>query len=95
MSIFSQWIFKLCIPKYKNHSKASSGTGRFYQNLCACKKSGFNERNCKPGRHNRQHTFMHCKLRHKTTSNNILYSGLKVKDRNKDKTKIPVPCRQN
>ena len=73
----------------------SSDAGRFSQNLCACKKLRYNERNCKSGRHNRQHTFMHHKSRHKTTSTNIPYTGLKVKGRNKGKTKLPSPCRQN
>ena len=37
---------------------------------------------------------MHRKSRHKTTSTNIPYTGLKVKGRNKGKTKIPSSCRQ-
>ena len=38
---------------------------------------------------------MHCKSQHKKMSIGIPYIGLKVKGRNKDKTKIHFPCRQN
>ena len=38
---------------------------------------------------------MHCKLQHKTTSTDIPYTSLKVKGRNKGKTKIPSPRRRN
>ena len=31
LSIFLHWISKLCIQKYKNYSKTSSGMGRFSQ----------------------------------------------------------------
>ena len=95
LSIFPHWISKLRIRKYQYHSKASSGAGRFSKNLCLCKKSRFIVDNCKSGQHNRQHTFMHHKLQHKTTSNNIPYTGLDVKGRKKGKTKIPSPHRRN
>ena len=47
LHIFPHWISKPCIRKHKNHSKASSGAGRFAQNLCAYKKSQYNVWNCK------------------------------------------------
>ena len=94
LNIFSHWISKPPIRKHKNHSKASSGAGRFSQNLRACKKSQFIVRNCKSGRYNQQHTFRHRKLQHKTTLTNIPYTGLKVKGRKKGKTKISSPRRQ-
>ena len=95
LSIFPHWISKPCIQKYKNHSKASSRTGRLSENLRACKKSQFIICNCKSGKHNRQHTFMHRKLGHKTTLTNILYTHLKFKGRKKRETKIPSPLRWN
>ena len=38
---------------------------------------------------------MNRKSRHKTTPTNMPYMGIKVKDRNKSKIKLPSPCRQN
>ena len=95
LSIFLHWISTPWIRRYKNHSKVSSGTGRFSQNLCAYKKSQFIVPNCKSGQHNRRHTFRHCKLQHKTTLTDIPYTHLKIKGRNNGKTKIFSPCRQN
>ena len=56
MNIFPNWISKLCIREHNNHSKASSDTGRFTQNLHVCKKSQYNVQNCKSGIYNRSHT---------------------------------------
>ena len=95
LNIFPHWISKPRIWKHKNHSKASSGTGRFAQNLRACKKSWYNVRNCKSGRHNWRHTFRRRNSRHRCTSTNIPYNGLKVKERKNGKTKNPSPCRGN
>ena len=95
LNIFPERISKPRLQKHKNHSKTSSGAGRFSQNLRACKKSQYNERNCKSGRHNRRHTFIHHKSRHRTTSTNIPYTSLKVKGRNKGKTKTSFPRRRN
>ena len=53
LNTFPQWISKLHIQKYKNHSKASSGAWRFFQNFQVCKKSQFIEQNSKSGQHNR------------------------------------------
>ena len=93
LNLFHQRISKPHCQKQKNHSKTSSGAGRFSQNFCECKKSRINERNCKSGRHNQQYTFMNCKSQHKTTKTNMLYIGVKVQNRNKSKTKPPSPCR--
>ena len=97
LNIFPHWISKPYIRKHKNHSKASSGAGRFSQNLHACKKSQFIVHNYKSGRHNQRHTFRSCKSQDKTTSIDILYTGLKVKGkgRKNGKTKTPSPRRRN
>ena len=88
LNIFPDWISKHCIQKYKNHSKMSSGAGRFAQNLCACKKSQYNVWNFKSGRHNRRHTFRRCNSRYRSTSTNIPYYSFKVKERKKGNTKV-------
>ena len=95
MNIFSQWISKPQIRKPKNHSKASSGAGRFAQNLRACKKSRYNVPNCKSGRHNRRHTFRRHNSRYKPISTNISYNGLMVKGRKSGNTTTPSPHRRN
>ena len=95
LNIFPHWISKPCIRKHKNHSKASSGAGRFAQNLRACKKSRYNVQNCKSGRHNRCHTFRRCNSQHKPTSTNIPYNGLKVKGKKNGKTRTPSPYWRN
>ena len=82
---FSHWIFKPCIRKHKNHSKASSGAGRFAQNLQACKKSQYNVPNCKSGRHNQHHTFRPCNSRYRPTSTIIPNFDLKIKARKKER----------
>ena len=88
-------ISKPCIRKHKNHSKTNRGAGKFAQNLRACKKSQNNVHNCKSVRHNRCHTFRHCKSQYKLTSTNILHFGLKVKGGKNEKTKPPSPCQRN
>ena len=95
MNIFPHRISKPCIRKHKNHSKTSSGAERFAQNPCACKKSQYDVRNCKSGRHNRRHTFKRCNSQYKPKSTNIPYYGFKVKGRKKENTKTPSPCQQN
>ena len=67
LNIFPHWISKPRIRKHKSHSKASSGARKVAQNLCACKKSQYNVRNCKSGRHNRRHTFRCCNSQYKPT----------------------------
>ena len=95
LNIFPNWISKPRIRKHNNHSKRSSGAGRFAQNLRACKKSRYNVWNCKSGRHNRRHTFRRRNSRHKPTYSNISYHGLKVKGKKKENTKTPSPRQQN
>ena len=51
--------------------------------------------NCKSGQHNQRLTFRRCKLQHKTSSVNIPYTDLKIKGRNRGRTKFPSPCRHN
>ena len=94
LSIFPHWISKACTRKHKNHSKTSSSTWRFFQNLCAYRKSWFIFCNCKSGRHNQQRTFRCYKLQHKMLLTNIPYTSLEIKGRKKGKTRISSPCRQ-
>ena len=93
LTIFPHWIFKPCIRNHKNCSKASSGAGKFAQNILTCKKSRYNVQNCKSGRHNQRHTFRRRNSRYKPTSTITPYYGLKVKGRRNRKTKTPSPCR--
>ena len=95
LNIFPQWISKPRIRKPKNHRKSSSGAGRFAQNLRACKKSQYDVRNCKSGRHNRRHTFKCHRSRYKPISTNIPYNGLMVKGRKRGNIKPASPCRRN
>ena len=78
-NIFPHWISKSRIRKHKNHSKASSGTGRFSHNLRACKKSRYNVWNYKSG--NTINVTLSYKSRHKPISTDIPYNDLKVKGR--------------
>ena len=86
---FPQWISKPRIRKPNNHRKSSSGVGRFVQNLCTCKKSHYDIRNCKSRRHNRRHSFKCHRSRHTPIYTNIPYDGLTVKGRHKGITKPP------
>ena len=95
LNLSPEWISKRCLQKNKNHSKISSGAGRFSQNLHTCKKTLYNERNCKSGRHSQQHTSMNRKSQHKTITTDMPYMGLKVKARNESKAKLPSLHRQN
>ena len=94
-NIFPRWIYKPRIRKHKNHSKASSGAGRFAQHFRACKKTQYNVRNCKYGRHNQCHTFRRRNSRYIPTYTNIPYYGLKVKRRKKGNNKTPSRRQQN
>ena len=95
LNIFLQWISKPRIRKPKNHCKSSSGTGRFAQNLRACKKSQYNVWNCKSRRNNRQHTFKYRVSQFKPISTNIPYNDLMVIGRKNDITKAPSPRKRN
>ena len=79
----------------KNHSKTSNGAGKFSHILRACKKSQYNVHNCKSGRHNQRHIFGRHNIRYKSPLTNILYYGLKAKEKKYSKTKIPSPNQQN
>ena len=92
LNIFPYWISKPRIQKHKDYSKTSSGAGKFVQNLCACRNSLYNVRNCKSGKHNQRYTFRCHKSRQKPTSINIPYYDLKIKERKKNgNTKTPPP----
>ena len=81
LNIIPQWI---SIPQSKRsfkHRKVSSGAGQFVINLCKCKYSHYDLRNCNSGRHNRRHFFKQHRLQHKPILSNITYDGLKVKGR--------------
>ena len=56
-----EWKSTPHVNRDKNHHRTSHGAGKFSRKLYNSKKSSYNERNCKSGRHNRQHTF----IRHK------------------------------
>ena len=47
------WINKPRIRYTKKYCKTSNGSDKFSHNLCTSKKSCYNERNCKSGRHGR------------------------------------------
>ena len=95
LNIFPQWISKPRIRKPKYHRKSSSGAGRFAQNLRACKKSQYDVRNCKSGRHNQRQIFKCHRSRYKPISTNIPCNGLIVKGRKRGNTKHSSPCRQS
>ena len=95
LNMFPHWISKPCIRKRKNHSKISSGAGKFAQNLRACKKSQYNIPSYKLGRHNQRHTFGRCFSRYKFNSMDIPTYGLKVKSINNIKTKPPFSHKRN
>ena len=94
LNIFPHCMSKPCIRKHKNHSKASSGAGRFAQYLLACKKWQYNIQNRKSGRHNQHHTFRRHNSRYRPTSTNVPYYDLKVKRRKKRNTKLSSLCWQ-
>ena len=69
------------------------GSGKFSYNLS--KKSCYNERNCKSGKHSRQHTFMKHKSRKKRATTNNSNQDLKIKGRILGTFKSPPPRRLN
>ena len=95
MDVFPRWISKPQIRKHKNHSATSKGEGRFAHILHAFKKSQYNVRNCKSGRHNQRHTFRHHNTRYKPSLTNIPYYNLKAKERKNRKTKTQSPHQRN
>ena len=85
------WFNKPRIRHTKKHRKTSNGSGKFSHNLRASKKSCYNERNCKSGRHGRRHTFMKRKSRTKRTTINNSNQDLKIKGRVLGTFKFPPP----
>ena len=93
---FFDWKCTPTLRRDKNRDKASHGAGKFSKKLCNSKKSSYNERNCKSGRHNRRHSF----LRHKLSktcqdANTTSLLALKVKTRSVGGTKYPSPRRRD
>ena len=95
LNVISQWISKPRIKRPYKHRKASSGAGRFAQNLRACKKSQYDIRNCKSNRHSRRYTFKYCGSQSKPIFTNILYNGLIFKQRKKGNIKALSHCKWN
>ena len=91
----SNWINKPRMQYTNKQHKTSNDSGKFSQNLCASKKSCYNERNCKSGRHGCRHTFMKHKPQTKRTTTNNLNPYLKIKGRKLGTFKSPPPQRQN
>ena len=91
LDIFPRWISKPRIRKHKNHNTTSKGAGRFAHILRASKKSRYNARNCKSRKHNQRHTSWHHNTWYKPSLTNILYYGLKVKQKMNRKTNNPSP----
>ena len=94
-NLISNWINKPHMQYTKKQRKTSNGRGKFSQNLHASKKSCYNERNCKSGRHGCQHTFMKHKSRTKRTTTNTLNWDLKIKGRKLGTSRSPPPRRLN
>ena len=82
--------------KTQESQQSKQWNREIHSNLWACKKSQYNVRNCKSGRHNQRHTYRCCKSKYKSTSTsiNIPSYGLKVKKIKNRKTKHPSPCRK-
>ena len=53
-----KWFNKPCIRHTKKHGEMSNDCGIFSHKLYTSKKSCYNKRNCKSGRHGCRHTFM-------------------------------------
>ena len=90
------WKHTPILRKIKNRDKSSHGAGKFSMKLRNSKKSSYNERNCKSGRHNRRHSF----LRHKPSkirqyANARSLPDLNVKTRSVKGTKHPSPRRRD
>ena len=51
--VLYKWFNKPRIQHTKKHRNTSNGSGKFSHNLCKNKKTYYNERNCKTGRHGR------------------------------------------
>ena len=71
-------------------------SGKFLKNLRSSKESCYNERNCKSGKHNRQHSFLRRKpLKIRQDTNTTSLPDLKVKTRSVRWTKYPSSRRQD
>ena len=90
------WKYTPTLHRDKNLNKASHGARKFSKKLRNSKESWYNERNCKSGMHNRQHSFLRCKpLKIREDANTTSLPDLKVKTRSVGGTKYPSPCRQD
>ena len=91
-----EWKYTPTLHRDKNRDKASHGAGKFSKKLRSSKESCYNERNCKSGKHNRQHTFLRhkpLKIRQDTSTTSL--PDLKVKTRSVGGTKYPSPRRRD
>ena len=75
--------------------KTSNGSGEFFHNLCASKKSCYNKQNCKSGKYGCRHTFMKYKSRTKRVTIDNSNQDLKIKGRKLGTFKSPPPRRLN
>ena len=91
----SNWINKQHIWYTNKRRKTSHGAGKYSNNLYASINSGYNERNCKSGRHTWRHTFMKHKHQTKPPLTNRSYSDLKIKSRKLVTFKPPPPQRRD
>ena len=90
------WKYTPTLRRDKNRDKASHGAGKFSKKLCNSKESCYNERNCKSGKHNRQHLFLQRKpLKIHQYANTTSLPNLKVKTRSVKGTKYTFPCRRD
>ena len=90
------WEYTPTLRRDKNWDKASHGAGKFSKKLRNSKKSCYNERNCKSGKHNRRHSFLRRKpLKIRQDTNKTSLPDLKVKTRSVGGTKYPSPCRRD
>ena len=90
------WKYTPTLCRDKNRDKASHGAGKFLKKLRNSKNSCYNERNCKSGKHNCRHSFLHHKpLKTRQDANTTLLPELKVKTRSVGGTKYPSPRRRD
>ena len=85
-----KWFNKPGIQHTKKNLKTSNGSGKFSHNLRKSKKSCYNKRNCKTGRHGRRHTFMKRNSQTKRTTTNNTSQDLKIKGRKLGTFKSPL-----
>ena len=91
----SNWINKPRIRYTNKWSKTSHGARKYSNNLRASKNSGYNNCNCKSGRHAWRHTFMKHKGWTKPSLTNKSYPDLKIKSRKLGTSKPPPPWKRD